>query len=114
MLIWKRERVAFLHCMCHESAQRAASNLRERQTTHMKRFFIAHMAASLALNMQISLQKVIRAHSLNKCHFIWRVNKKHRIKRVQFLSRRMRFNIFLVCISFLGAACVFLCSTVTQ
>jgi hypothetical protein len=72
MLIWKRERVAFLHCAMRVtlSAQRAASNLRDRhQTTHMKRFFIAYGAASLALDMQISLQKVIRAHSLNKMPF---------------------------------------------
>jgi hypothetical protein len=76
MLIWKRERVAFLHCamrvtQCTKGGVEFARGNRH-QTTHMKRFFIAYGGGvPRILDMQISLQKVIRAHSLNKCHFIF-------------------------------------------
>jgi hypothetical protein len=81
MLIWKRERVAFLHCAMRvtqctkggvEFARRPASDNAHEAFFHR----IWRRRPSHILDMQISLQKVIRAHSLNKCHFIWRVNEK--------------------------------------
>lgn len=117
MLIWKRERVAFLHCavllLRVTSAQRARRRICDRHQT--TRFFHriwrrpSHSICKSAFKKSLE-----RTHSTNgilfgeltkttHCIMVWVCN---------FSSVRMRFNIFLVCIGFLGAACVFACSMV--
>jgi hypothetical protein len=112
MLIWKRERVAFLHCamrvtQCTKGGVEFARGDRH-QTTHMKRFFIAYgggVPRIYSICKSAFKKSLERTHSTNAILF-GELTKKKCISVCSFSLRRMRFNIFLVCISFLSGVCV--------